>query len=136
MAGLIAELKKDHTAITGLLERVRDPSVTHDEALKILLSAQASLVAHLKKEDALLYPVLNRAAEGDAGLRRTIAFYAKDMDEITRNTVQFFDTYSRKGSPMGLEFAKAFGNLFATISRRLRSEEGTLYQEFEKLQGE
>lgn len=133
MARLIDELKKDHVAITDLLNRVKNPQVTNEEAHKILLSAQASLIAHLKKEDAQLYPVLNNAASDDAGLKRTIDFYAKDMDEITRKAVEFFEKYSRHDSRIDLEFAKSFGNLFATISRRLRSEETTLYKKFEKL---
>lgn len=133
MARLIDELKKDHAAITSLLDRLKDSSVSNSEAHKILLTAQASLVAHLKKEDAQLYPVLSEAAKSDAGLKRTIDFYAKDMDQITHNAVEFFAKYSRHDSRIDLEFAKAFGNLFATISRRLRSEEGTLYKEYEKL---
>jgi hypothetical protein len=133
MASLIDELKKDHAAITALLDRLKDPKVNNQEAHKILLTAQASLLAHLKKEDTQLYPVLNKAARGDVVLKRTIDFYAKDMDVITSNAVQFFDKYSRDDSRIDLEFAKAFGNLFATISRRLRSEETSLYKEFEKI---
>ena len=133
MAKLIDELKKDHVAISTLLNRVKDPNVSNAEAHKILLSAQASLLAHLKKEDSQLYPVLNNAAKDNAGLKRTVDFYAKDMNEITRKAVEFFDKYSRHDSRIDLEFAKAFGNLFATISGRLRSEESTLYKEYEKL---
>ena len=133
MARLIEELKRDHVEIGNLLARLKDHRVTNAEAHKILLEAQASLLAHLKKEDFQLYPVLNRAAEKDAGLKRTIDFYAKDMDEITKNAAAFFQKYSKRDAPVDLEFAKAFGNLFATISRRLRSEETSLYQEYEKL---
>ena len=133
MSHLIEELKRDHVAIGNLLNKLKDSQVSNAEAHKILLSAQASLLAHLKKEDAELYPPLLRAAKDNAGLRRTVDFYAKDMDEITAKAVEFFQKYARSDSRIDLEFAKAFGNLFATISRRLRSEETTLYREFEKL---
>ena len=133
MSRLIEELKKDHVAITSLLDRVKNPGINHKEAHAILLTAQASLLAHLKKEDAQLYPVLNKAAESNSALKRTVEFYAKDMDEITGKAVQFFDKYSRRDAEIDLEFAKAFGNLFATISRRLRSEETTLYKEYDKV---
>ena len=63
MARLIEELKKDHAAIAALLDRVKDPNVTNSEAHKILLSAKASLLAHLKKEDVQLYPVLHPGCE-------------------------------------------------------------------------
>lgn len=134
MSILIDELKRDHTAMQNLLQRVRDPRVTNKEAHQILVSAKASLLAHLKKEDAQLYPVLNAAAQGNSHLKRTVDFYAKDMDEITRRAVEFFDKYSRDTATIDLEFAKAYGNLFATITRRMRSEETTLYEEYEKLQ--
>jgi len=134
MSRLIEELKKDHAEIAKLLEKVRNPQVTNDEAHKILLAAQSSLIAHLKKEDLQLYPVLYRAAEANPGLKRTVDFYARDMAEITGKAVDFFSKYARSESHIGLEFAKDFGNLFATISRRLRSEESTLYKEFQKLQ--
>ena len=133
MSRLIEELKRDHVAIGNLLNKLKDPQVSNQEAHKILLSAQASLLAHLKKEDAELYPPLLRAAKDNASLRRTVDFYAKDMEEITTRAVEFFRNYARPDSRIDLEFAKAFGNLFAIISRRLRSEETTLYREFEKL---
>lgn len=133
MARLIEELKKDHTAIENMLARAKDSSISHKEAHKILIAAQASLLAHLKKEDAQLYPVLNKAAASDANLKRTVDFYAKDMEEITGNAISFFQKYSSPDSAIDIEFAKAFGRLFATISRRQRSEESSLYKEYEKL---
>jgi hypothetical protein len=133
MARLIDELKREHAEISRLLDTVKNPKMTNKEAHKILISAKSTLISHLKKEDLQLYPLLNRAAENNSSLKRTVDFYAKDMDEITAKAIGFFDKYSKDDAPIDLEFAKAFGNLFATISRRLRSEESTLYKEYEKL---
>lgn len=133
MARLIEELKKDHAAIESMLNRAKDPSIAHHEAHKILIAARATLLAHLKKEDTQLYPVLSRGALSDATLKRTLDFYAKDMDDITSNAIGFFDKYSPAGAVIDIEFAKAFGKLFSTISIRLRNEEKTLYKEYEKL---
>jgi len=133
MARLIDELKRDHVAIEGMLARVKDTSITNKEAHKILIAAQASLLAHLKKEDAQLYPVLNKAALSDATLKRTLDFYAKDMDEITQNAIAFFDKYSPEDAVIDIEFAKAFGRLFSTISKRLRNEESSLYKAYEQI---
>ena len=133
MARLIDELKKDHAAIDSMLTRAKDPNIPHSETHKILLAAQATLLAHLKKEDSQLYPVLNRAAAKDENLKRTIDFYAKDMEAITGHAIEFFRKYSASDAPIDIEFAKSFGKLYATISRRLRNEENSLYKEFEKL---
>ncbi|MBJ6751472.1 hemerythrin domain-containing protein [Geomonas anaerohicana] len=133
MARLIDELKRDHVAIEDMLNRVKDTSITNKEAHRLLLAAQSTLLAHLRKEDAQLYPVLNQAAQADQALKRTVDFYAKDMDEISGNAVAFFKKYSADDAVIDIEFAKALGRLFATISRRLRSEENTLYAAYEKL---
>jgi hypothetical protein len=133
MARLIDELKRDHVAIESMLAKVKDTSLSSKEAHKILISAQATLLAHLKKEDLQLYPVLAKAAGSDANLKRTVDFYAKDMDLISKDAVEFFGKYSAPDAAIDIEFARAFGKLFATLSRRLRSEEGSLYKEYEKL---
>jgi iron-sulfur cluster repair protein YtfE (RIC family) len=133
MARLIEELKREHAEIARLLDTVKSPKISNAEAHKILLSAKNTLISHLRKEDTQLYPLLNKAAESNTSLKRTVDFYARDMDEITAKAIAFFDKYSKDDAPIDLEFAKAFGNLFATISRRLRSEESTLYLEYEKL---
>lgn len=133
MARLIDELKRDHVEIETMLAKVRDNGITSNEAHKILIAARSKLLAHLKKEDIQLYPVLNKEAVNDVTLKRSVEFYAKDMDQITADAVAFFDKYSPADAPIDIEFAKAFGRLYSTISRRLRSEEGTLYQAYEKV---
>ncbi|BCG46934.1 Hemerythrin domain protein [Citrifermentans bremense] len=133
MARLIDELKKDHVEIDAMLAKVRDSKVTNQEAHKILIAAKGKLLAHLKKEDIQLYPVLNKAAVNDATLKRSVDFYAKDMQEITADAIAFFDKYSPADAAIDIEFARAFGRLYSILARRLRSEESTLYPAYEKL---
>ena len=131
MARLIDELKRDHVEIEAMLAKVRDNGITNKEAHNILIAARVKLLAHLKKEDIQLYPVLNKAAVNDATLKRSVEFYAKDMQEIPADAVAFFDKYPPADATIDIEFAKAFGRLYSTISRRLRSEEGSLYKAYE-----
>jgi len=133
MARLIEELKRDHAAIESMLAKAKNSNISHKEAQKILIAARASLLAHLKKEDAQLYPLLNRAAQSDKALKQSVDFYAKDMAEITDYAIGFFDRYSAVDADTDMEFARAFGKLYSTISIRLRSEENILYKEYEKL---
>ena len=88
-----------------------------DKTWNGLLAAKSGLLAHLKKEDTQLYPVLNEAAESDANLKRTLDMLAKDMEGISKAALEFFEKYSEGGS--GLEFTKDFGHLYATISLRI-----------------
>ncbi len=131
MSKLVNELKKEHSVIAETLTNVKKLGVTSEEGQKTLLAAKSGLLAHLKKEDEQLYRVLNNAAESDVNLKQTLIMFAKDMDEISKGALEFFDKYSTGGS--GLEFAMDFGKLYATLSARIRKEETILFQKYDEL---
>ncbi len=131
MSKLVEELKKEHTVIVKVLNKVKSLGITSIEGQKTLLAAKSGLLAHLKKEDEQLYPVLQTAAESNPNLKQTLDIFAKDMEEISQAALDFFEKYSTGG--LGLEFAKDFGTLFATLSNRIRREERTLYSKFNEL---
>jgi hypothetical protein len=105
--------------------------VTSEEGKKKLILAKKSLLAHLKKEDEQLYPKLHKEADKSPDLKRTLELFAKDMDKISKDALRFFDKYSEGGS--GIEFAKDFGSLVATLSQRIQKEERIIYQKFKEI---
>lgn len=129
--GLIDDLQKEHAALVQTLNSVKELGITSKAGQEKLLAAKTGLLAHLKREDAFLYPTLRRAAEKDARLEKLLEFFAKDMGEISTFALQFFDKYEKGGS--GIDFARDFGRLFATLNGRINKEESLLYKEFEKL---
>ena len=131
MSDLIEELKKEHATIAATLDEVNKLGIGTQEGQAMLMSAKTSFLAHLKKEDEQMYPLLNRAAESDPELKQTLEFYAKDMDEVTKAALEFFEKYSH--SDAGMEFAKEYGKLFTTLSLRIRKEEAAIYKKFEEL---
>jgi iron-sulfur cluster repair protein YtfE (RIC family) len=131
MSKLVEELKRDHVLMVDMLNRVKELGITKKEGQDILISAKASLLAHLKKEDKDLYPALKKAAETNSSVKQTLEIFAKDMEEISKFALQFFDKYSHGGS--GIEFARDFGKLFATLTGRMRKEEDILYREYDKI---
>ncbi len=131
MSKLVDELKKEHSVIAETLNNAKNLGITSEEGQKTLLAAKSGLLAHLKKEDEQLYSVLKNASESDANLKVTLNTFAKDMDEISKVALEFFDKYSTGGS--GLEFAKDFGELFAIISKRIRREESIIFQKYDEL---
>lgn len=131
MAKLIEELKKEHTAIVEGLERIRESGISSKEGQQWLLNAKQNLLAHLKKEDDQLYPVLNKAAEKDPALKQTLEFFARDMAETSKTAIDFFDKYSKGGS--GMAFATDFGRLFASLKSRIHREEDIIYKKYERL---
>ncbi|MET1254847.1 hemerythrin domain-containing protein [Aliikangiella maris] len=131
MAKLVDELQQEHQVIIGYLDAIRVAGVTSPEGQSKLQLARKGLLAHLKKEDERLYPLLNKAAQSSPELKRTLEIFAKDMDEISRNAEAFFHKYSNGGS--GIEFAKDFGSLIATLNQRIQKEESVIYKRFNEI---
>lgn len=129
MSALIDRLKQDHREITETLERVRLLGIGTAEGQQTLLAAQNVFFAHLAGENRELYPALRRAADKNENVRKTMDLFAKDMEGIALTAKLFFTKYSQGSS--GLEFAKDFGRLYATLTERIRKEENILYRLYE-----
>lgn len=132
MSRLVEQLKSEHVAIVGVLGQVKELGISSMEGKQKLIAAKESFLAHLRKEDAELYPVLRKAADNDPRLKQNLEMFAKDMDQISKATLQFFEKYTQGGPDA--DFARDFGTLFATLGARTRKEENILYQEYDKLQ--
>ena len=131
MAKLIEVLKKEHTVIAETLDKARSQGLTSKGGQNSLLAVKMGLLAHLKKEDVLLYPVLNKAAESDANLKRTLETFAKDMEGISRAALEFFEKYSDGG--LGLEFGRDFGKFYALLTQRVSKEENIIFKKYDEL---
>lgn len=131
MSKLVEELKNEHNTITETLQEINKIGFTSKEGQKMLMSARNHLLAHLKKEDTQIYPLLNQVAETDPDLKQTLQFYATNMEEIYKTALDFFEKYSEGGS--GIEFGKDFGNLYTTLSLRIAKEEAVIYEKFTEL---
>lgn len=117
MSNFVEELKKEHAVIIATFKEIKSLGINSKEGQKMLISAKDTLLAHLKKEDDQLYPVLNKAAERDFNLSRTLEIFAKDMEGVSKTALEFFEKYSEGGS--GSEFAENFGRLSATLNQRI-----------------
>ena len=131
MSELVTELKNEHTFIVDTLNKAKDLVVTSKEGQSTLHAAKSAFLAHLKKEDEQLYPALKKAAENDFILKQTLIKFSKDMEEVSKAAIEFFDKYS-EGSE-GIEFAKDFGRLYITLSRRINKEEDVIYEKYDEL---
>ena len=128
---LVKQFIKEHEVIVAALQQVRDLGIGTDAGVRKLKAARAGLLAHLKKEDDKLYPVLEEAAKNDEHLKRQLQIFARDMDQISAAALEFFDKYAEGGK--GIEFARDFGRLFSVLSSRIRKEENFLYKEYDKI---
>ena len=130
MSQLIQYLKSEHHALVEILKRVQVIGPSQSESKQLLLEAKRALLAHLKKEDLVLYPKLKEAAKQNEEIDRKVNNFGKDMEEITKFTLQFFDKMeNNQYSP--IEYAKDFGKLVTILSSRISREENILYPLYE-----
>ncbi len=130
MVKLIEEFKKEHSLIVDTLSKSRKIGVDSREGQDKILSAKDFILAHLKKEDEKLYPLLRKAAKSSQRLKELLGEFDKDMNEITSYTLEFFNDYT---ATTGSELAMELEKFVTMLERRILREETFLFAEFEKL---
>ena len=129
MLKLIEEFKKEHSFIIDTLNRSRKLGIGTEESQNAILSVKDIIVDHIKMEDKEFYPVLRETAKSNQKLKNLLAEFDKDMKEISRYFIEFFDNNSViTGSDLAMELE----NFTAILERRILREETFLFAEFEK----
>ncbi|WP_422134167.1 hemerythrin domain-containing protein [Endozoicomonas sp. ALD040] len=134
MSQLIEEFKSEHVQISDLLLQARDIGIGNQKGRDLILSAKKILLAHLNKEDKLLYPVLREAAENDESLKSTLTDYALDMDKISAKVMIFFNLYENGDNTIE-NFQQDCNNIIRALSKRISKEEAVLYKTYDKIKG-
>ncbi len=131
MSIVIEELKKEHSEIVATLNEVNELGIHSKEGQDKLMSLEVSLLAHLGIEDDQLYPELKKEAEHYNSIKDTLELFAMDMECVSKIVRDFFEKYSEEFS--GAELTEDFDNLLAALTKRIRNEEESLYEEYETL---
>ncbi|KHE92872.1 MAG: hemerythrin domain-containing protein [Candidatus Scalindua rubra] len=134
MSILIEELKKEHSEILTALSEVKELGILSKEGQDKLMSLEVSLLAHLGIEDDQLYPTLKKEAEHNSSIKDTLDLFAMDMENVSKTVIEFFEKYSDGFSDMDIkELSDDFENLLTALTKRIRNEEESLYEEYETL---
>lgn len=134
MSRLIQELKNDHKVLVKILGEVKELGITSEEGRKRLMAAKAGLLAHLKKEDAELYPPLRLTAANDPRVQGLMNTFTTDMGMVAKQALAFFDKYGGDISEeTQMNFARDFGTLVGILGARINKEENALYPEYDKV---
>ena len=131
MSSFIEELKKEHKAVLEIFSQLHRLGITSDAVFEKLLRTKDMLLRHLKKEDDLLYPKLQAAAEDDHKLKSKLEFFAEDTTIVTNYAFQFYNDLANGTSVSNL--AKELGELTAILKMRILKEENILFPEYEKI---
>lgn len=128
---LVEELKKEHAAMVDTFDEVWKLGISNKKSRDMLLSAKELFILHLKKEEEKIYPVIRKAAESSPHLQVVLDTLARDIEEISKSAIVFFDKYSAAGHDA--EFEADFSTLYSRITIRIQQEEDILYKEYERL---
>ncbi len=131
MPQLIEEFKSSHVEISDIFLQVMKLGVTSEEGQKKLFHAKSTLLAHLKKEDEELYPILWKEAENNQDLKLKLESFVWDIDAVAMTIFAFFEKYS--GGEFEIDFKNDFNKMYVALTKRIISEENELFSEYEKL---
>jgi iron-sulfur cluster repair protein YtfE (RIC family) len=126
---MIEELKLDHAELSDLFRKIVHLGITSEEGRKSLHDAKATLLAHLKKEDDELYPVLWEMAKDNQNLKLKLESLANDLGNVTRTISAFFEKYA--DGEHETDFKADFQKLYLILSRRINNEERVLFTEYD-----
>jgi hypothetical protein len=119
---LIETLKKEHGLLRQILEQVSRAGVTSITGREQLVKSKSVLVGHLKKEDTLLYPVLDELVAG-----KTISkSFRKEMSVISEQAMTFFHNVV-EDNISNRQLIMEFEMLDAVLRARMLKEENSLY---------
>ncbi len=131
MASLINAFKSEHAKITAMLNEVKELGVLSKEGQARLMSIKGHLLAHLKNEDVMFYPVLYKEAEYNERLKSTLDLFALDMEKVSNVVQEFFEKYSE--GAFDEELPAVFERLLEAFKERAKNEEDALYEEYDKI---
>lgn len=124
---------EEHEMILRALNLVSELGVLTEAGSAKLLEAKALLLGHLKSEEANLYPVLQRGAEKDPALKRTLDLFSLDMEAIAGMAMFFFKRFEE--DPKAPSLPEKFAEVCVMLRSRVSREEAILIKEYEKLAG-
>lgn len=130
MLTFLEELRKDHRILLDSFRRIGRMEGERQEKVNGLLQVKDFLLAHLKKEDERLYPMLEEIAKQPSykHLQESVIFAVKDMEEVTTITLDFFIRYTHKTFDP-VQFEKDLSSYTIALARRIAMEETTLFSQ-------
>jgi hemerythrin HHE cation binding domain-containing protein len=141
MSKLVDELKSDHITLKHALKQAADFTIPPADRVAILNETKLALLNHLEKENRELYPALRTLAETDHALRSTLETFAKDMEAIATQALDFFAKYHdptrvadqfKNNIHYSIEFGRDLERLIILLGLRIGREERTLYAEYDR----
>jgi hypothetical protein len=142
MSNLVDELKADHVALKHILRQAADLTKSALERVQVLTQAKVALLGHLDKENHEFYPPLKSVAARDRETAAILEVFAKDMEAIAPQALEFFDRYSnaevvatsiKEDVRYAIRFGADLEKLITLLGLRIGREERTLYPQYDRV---
>ncbi|MCP5368707.1 MAG: hemerythrin domain-containing protein [Hyphomicrobiales bacterium] len=131
MSELVEELKREHAALFALLDEIAALGVETAAGRARLMDARDLFVAHLRKEDRHVHPVIAAEEAHDPELHEIMDLMDCNLRDVTHCVENFFTKHA--GGGHADTFAGDFELISAMLHNRMRREEKVLLREYEKL---
>jgi hypothetical protein len=128
---LINKLKLQHREMKTLADSMLSISKSAEERKEIFAKLMHLMAEHRNIEDTMLYPVLIEKSQTDKELWLKLDVFASDWQEISAFSKVYINKYAE--APLGDDFLKDTGKLYANLRIRTSNEESELFPEYEKL---
>ena len=129
MLATLEAFKLEHSEIIDTLNKIKKSGINSKEGREALLSAKASILKHLEREDKDFYSKIRELAKHNKDIQRLLKEFDDDMEHITFYTLGFFDGNSLSNS---IEMNVAMEKFIEVLKRRILREDNILFPEFEK----
>ncbi len=135
MNNIIDTLKSEHMEVQNVLRKLQSGNVTGKESLQLIFEFKEKLVAHIKKEDELLYPELERLAQENLELKLTLDMFRDEMVQISEELNNFLNHYPDVASIENRksDFIKDISKMIVLIKNRIIKEEVIIFKQYQKI---
>jgi len=131
MSDLIHELESEHASLVDSFNKIKRLDINSEGAAGQLQSIKADLLAHIKKENATIYPKLREASFNNLRLQQVLDLFARDIVRLATVFIQFLDKYSQGG--LQQDFDRDVNRLAKIINAFAAREEEVIFKEYEDL---
>lgn len=131
MADLLAQQEEEHRVILARIEEARSLGPLSPHGRERLDTTMAMFMAHLDRDEAEIFRVLEAAAQTNDSVRQALRWFAVHRTISVEAIEAACERLRRTTSE--LEYAQDFGHLVAIIGSRIQREESILHPIFRRL---
>ncbi|MEA3317113.1 MAG: hemerythrin domain-containing protein [Bacteroidota bacterium] len=133
MSKLINELELEHKNLLNNLNELKKIGTTSVKGKELISKTKSTILAHLEKEDKLLYPPLYKKAKTNKSIDNTLDTFATNMESITGYVSKFYKKYSDNNLMNNNDFSTDITKFIILFKERVMKEEVILFKLYDKI---